>query len=380
MRLLEHPQHIERYVPALDGVRAAAVMLVITYHFGIFRFGWTGVGLFFVLSGYLITTILLEQRGQNFGAYLGRFYWRRALRILPIYFGFLLSVMAIWLATGYPTGAGKQFPWLATFTFNIYMALSHRAGLEQIFHHLWSISNEEQFYLLWPLLVWILGRRWTGWLAAMLIVSGPVIRLLEPSMVESLGLQADVAGRFIYYFPVGHFDAFAIGGLLAAFTTAPWRRNALLWGLLLCIPATIIVLRVIALYVAGITSEIPIHLGFPMSSTEDGFHIWGYSAAYICFGGVMILVLWGSERLWIRRIADWGPTRFIGQISYGMYIYHWPLLLVLEKFWPLSENLGIRLLQFKLYMIALVIGSWASHRFFESWFLRQKDRFFAAKA
>lgn len=369
-----------RHIPALDGMRGAAVMLVITYHFGLLRFGWTGVGLFFVLSGYLITNILLETRNLGLGHYLGRFYWRRTLRILPLYFAVVLLVMAVWLITGYPTGAGKQFPWVASFCYNFYMAVAHKAGLEQTFHHLWSISTEEQFYLLWPMLVWLLGRRGIGWLAICMIVMAPLIRLREPSIVQSLGIEIDTPGKLIYYLPFGHVDAFAIGGALAALVHAPWRSFPLKWGLALIVPAGLVVAWTLTRYAFGDLSEWPIHLGFPMSSTAYGFHVWGYSAVYLCFGGCLILVLYGRENLWLRRFADWGPTRFIGRISYGMYIYHWPLLLLLERQMPLSENLLFRLFQFNVYMLVLVGISWVSHRFFESWFLRQKERLFYGNA
>jgi peptidoglycan/LPS O-acetylase OafA/YrhL len=335
------------HIPALDGMRGAAVMLVITYHFGLLRFGWTGVSLFFVLSGFLITSILLDASHMGLGNFLGRFYWRRSLRILPLYFAFVLSVMAVWMLTGFPTGAGKQFPWLASFSYNFYMAFGHRAGLEQIFHHLWSISTEEQFYLLWPLAVWLLGRKGIGAIGLAMLVLAPLIRFVEPSIAQSYGLEDDMSGKLIYYLPFGHIDAFAVGGIIAAFVNGPWRRKPLLWGIALTIPGMVIVMRTIYLYATGVIAHWPIHLGFPMSSTAEGFHLWGYSAVYLCFGGCMIMALYGPPRLWIKRLAEWGPSGFIGKISYGMYVLHWPILLVLEELMPLSDNLLLRLVQFK---------------------------------
>ncbi len=367
-----------RQIPALDGLRGAAVMLVITYHFGFLRFGWTGVGLFYVLSGYLITSILLETRDLGLGKYLGRFYWRRTLRIFPLYFGFVLAVMAVWLLTGRPSGAGNQFPWLATFTYNLQMAVSHKAGLEQTFHHLWSISTEEQFYLLWPLLVWLLGRRGIGGLAIAMILLAPAIRYFEPALFQSLGIQMTTPGKLIYYLPFGHIDAFAIGGIVAAVVSGPWTRRPLLWGLGAAIPVAVIVLRELMRFATGQIPELTDHLGFPMSSTTDGFHIWGYSAAYLLYGGMLVLVLYGPSSLWIKRLASWEPAGWVGKISYSMYVFHWPLLLVLESMMPLHTNLLLRLVQFKVYMIVLVGLSWVSHRYFESWFLKQKERFFSA--
>lgn len=355
-------------------------MLVITYHFGLLRFGWTGVGLFFVLSGYLITQILLETRELPIGTYLGRFYWRRALRILPLYFGVLGAVGVVYLATGFPTGVGRQFPWLATMTYNIYMAFSHKAGLEQVFHHLWSISTEEQFYLLWPMAVWLLGRRGVVVTALAMVVAAPLLRAAEPWAVAELGHAVATPGKLIYYLPFGHVDGFALGAALASMRNAPWERRPLAWGVALNLPIAAIVLTTVMRYLLGDLAEWPIHLGFPMASTEDGFHIWGYTAAYLGFAGWLVWAIWGNERLWIRRLASWGPARWVGTISYGMYVFHWPLLLAMEHWMPLSEHLLLRILQFKLYMVALVLASWASHRLFESRFLALKDRLFAIPA
>jgi peptidoglycan/LPS O-acetylase OafA/YrhL len=367
-----------RHLPALDGMRGAAVLLVVTYHFGLLRFGWAGVWLFFVLSGYLITSILLETRSLGLGSFLGRFYWRRFLRIFPLYFGFIGLVMVAWLFTGFPSGAGTQFPWLATFSYNIYMALAHKVGLEQAFHHLWSISTEEQFYLVWPLLIWFLGRKGIGWLALGVLLVSPIVRFWEPAMAQSIDPELLVGGKFIYYFPLGHLDAFAMGGLLAAVSVGPWRKNPLVWGWTMCIPAILIACRSVVQYFVGQLPEWPIHLGFPMSSMQDGFHVWGYSAITLAFGGCMIFVLYGRDRLWIKRLAIWKPAQETGKISYGMYVFHWPLLLALEHYTPLHTNLALRLSQFMGYLLILVGISWLSHRYFESWFLRQKERLFAA--
>lgn len=366
----------EKNIPALDGLRGLAILLVLTYHFGLVRFGWLGVGLFFALSGYLITNLLLETKALPLGQYMGRFYWRRVLRIFPLYFGFVFAVMLVYLCIGWPSGAGTQFPWLATFTYNFYMGLEHQAGLQQVFHVLWSISTEEQYYIVWPLLVWLLPRKGLAWLAFGMILTAPLIRHLEPDAVRSLGIEVDSEGKLIYYFPFGQVDAFAVGALLALVQNGPWKRQPLVWGLGLCIPALAVMVRQLILSLGPNGIPLPNHLGFPVNTTQDGFHIWGYTAGYLSFAGLLILALHGNAKLWIRRVCEWAPARQMGRISFGLYVFHWPLLLVMEQFWPLSGNLPLRLVQWTAYMAVLFAMAWLSYRYYESWFLRQKSRFF----
>lgn len=364
-------------VPALDGLRGLAVMLVLAYHFGLLRFGWLGVGLFFTLSGFLITRLLLETKQLSLGNYLGRFYWRRILRIFPLYFGFVLAVMAVYLLTGKPSGAGVQFPWLATFTFNIYMGLEEQAGLQRIFKVLWSISTEEQYYLLWPLVVWLLPRRVLGWVAVGMILAAPMIRYLEADAVRSLGIDVFSDGKLVYYFPFGQVDAFALGACMALFERLIVGRRALWLGLVMLLPAFVVMIRQAIVSILPGGPPYPTHMGFPFSAVREGFHVWGYSAGYLFFAGVMLLALAGSGRMLLRRTLEWGPARLVGRISYGMYVFHWPILLVFEEVSPLSDMLLLRLLQWKLFLAIVLAFSYLSHRYFESWFLRQKERFFA---
>jgi peptidoglycan/LPS O-acetylase OafA/YrhL len=368
------------HIPALDGLRGIAIFLVLTYHFGLLRFGWLGVGLFFTLSGFLITEILLETKSLPIRQYLGRFYWRRILRIFPLYFGFILLVTLVFLLTGRPTGVAEQLPWLSTFSYNFYMGLEHQAGLQQVFHVLWSISTEEQFYLVWPLVVFLMPRKVLVVIAIGLIVAAPLIRYLEPEIVRSLGIEVVSDGKLIYYFPFGQVDAFAIGTLFALAKKAPWIRKPQTWGLLLMVPALFVILRQFYLSLGPNGVPFPIHLGFPVSSTLDGFHIWGYTAGYLAFGGLLIILLFGSPRLWARKFVESNAARWFGKFSFGLYVFHWPLLLAMELIWPLSENLGLRLVQFCAYTTLLSAIAWLSYTYFESWFLGKKDAFFKYKS
>ena len=158
------------HVPVLDGVRGIAILAVIIFHAVTFEthnrfelalamgaaFGWAGVDLFFVLSGFLITGILLKARGG--AGYYRTFYLRRSLRIFPLYFA-LCAVLFVVMPTIYgwhsPTGEmlTAAAPWYLTYTLNIRMALFGGAGAVFTTSFLWSLAVEEQFYLLWPAIV-----------------------------------------------------------------------------------------------------------------------------------------------------------------------------------------------------------------------------------
>jgi peptidoglycan/LPS O-acetylase OafA/YrhL len=186
--------------PSLDGLRGLAVLLVMASHFlagSLASIGWVGVDLFFVLSGYLITSLLRESRD------LGRFYCRRAFRILPLYY---LAVLVSVLAS--PTVQATQ-AWYWLHAANWLFALRPEAYVGGTFHF-WSLGIEEQFYLLWPLVVWSAGRR-LPWVCLALIIA-------------SFGLRALLALSGASWIPLyvltpTHLEPLAIGSALAASAT-----------------------------------------------------------------------------------------------------------------------------------------------------------------
>src|SRR5438477_12314280 len=107
-----------RYIPSLDGLRGLAAILVLATHYGYSEVGWIGLEFFFVLSGFLITSILLTETNRRLGKYLGRFYWRRLLRTFPAYFGFLLVCGILYLCITQPRGFLSELPSLATYWYN----------------------------------------------------------------------------------------------------------------------------------------------------------------------------------------------------------------------------------------------------------------------
>ena len=169
----------------LDGLRGIAIALVVLFHFGLFPPGWVGVQLFFVLSGYLISDILLTEKGKPFPAYLSRFYWRRSLRIFPLYFFYLIITSALFAATNEPKSFEIDWPFLVTYTTNFGRLRVSDVG--PAFSHLWSLAVEEQFYLLWPLAVYFCSLASLRRIILATIVLSPVVRAISYFAIRYLG-------------------------------------------------------------------------------------------------------------------------------------------------------------------------------------------------
>ncbi len=318
-----------RYVPSLDGFRGLAVFLVFLYHGGWLPCGWMGVQLFFVLSGYLITRVLLETIELPVGRYFGRFYWRRILRIWPVYLialAFLACYPWSWEVSEFEVFAWS-FPFLLTFTYNFYVAV--RQSWNHLYSHLWSLGVEEQFYLLWPFFVYRLSRRTLWRLCLMIILAGPAIRFVTAMLFDPLqtltgptfnerGVNYE-QGLFLYMLPFAHLDAFASGALLCVLPsslTAALKKNAVvLFSLLLA-----------AFFFLGALQAgyYPGRGGF-----ANGFYhihmrhyyqyLWGYSVINTV-SAAFILVLLSSERA--AKLFCFSPLILLGKVSYGFYVYH----------------------------------------------------------
>jgi peptidoglycan/LPS O-acetylase OafA/YrhL len=199
------------------------------FHFGYFHAGWIGVQIFFVLSGYLITTILIKNRNTNFGAYLGRFYWRRTLRIFPPYYFFLLATLVIYVGKGVPSAFPNDWPWLFGYAANFARL---REGDLPTHVHTWSLALEEQFYLIWPLAVFFLSSRRLRILIVIILTCVPLFRLAIFQGLSALHYSTDFAGRTVYGLPFTQFDAFAAGAAIAVFQLEQ-LHNATRWFFIL---------------------------------------------------------------------------------------------------------------------------------------------------
>ncbi len=338
-------------IPALDGLRAIAVFLVIFYHF---TYRWVPAGLgvlaFFVLSGFLITWLLLKENEKTGAISISGFYKRRALRIFPAFYCY----WGVWLFLLLVTGHGHKVSWpdvMSAFFYvsNYYQALFHPAA--SFVSHSWSLAIEEQFYLLWPLSFYF-GRRnlkRLTWYLAGLIGFVWVYRL-----VLTLILHVDYS--YIYRAFDTRIDHLMIGCLTAIII----KRGALqpLWRMISahrCLPLVTILLLAASSYYS-VNSRAYLYVG-------------GFALEPLLVAILMIQLITFS------RTPAWGwfdskPMRYLGQISYSLYLYHPAVGYQVFKrlagiaFW---EKLGIAVL------LTIAVAS-ASYYLIEKPFLRLKDR------
>ena len=211
------------YTPALDGIRGIAIILVLLHHFTIFDpitsvgawmgfvalLGWSGVDLFFVLSGFLITGILIDARGSD--RYFTSFYARRTLRIFPLYY--LIVFLSLIVLPRFPRwsallGGGSDLAQWPYWTYLVNFAIAERNDFQHgVLDVAWSLAIEEQFYLIWAVVVWLLSPRLLGPLCALIVLAVPLTRVLA--------LQDGANPVDVYVLPHYRADALALGGLLA---------------------------------------------------------------------------------------------------------------------------------------------------------------------
>jgi peptidoglycan/LPS O-acetylase OafA/YrhL len=338
-------------IPPLDGLRGCAILMVYVLHYfggsqshlqfvrtivAIKEIGWIGVDLFFVLSGFLITTVLLDLRDSQHRWKI--FYGRRALRILPLYYAVALVLFfltpligAVWTA---PHLAFLVYAQNVALWFNPHLAFP-APGINM--GHFWSLAVEEQFYLFWPIIVWSVPRdKLTR--TCLLIALGTVIaRCLAP-----LGL-----GLLVF-----RWDGFCIGGCVAVTIQSGrsldrrfrWLTTA---GLVFiaCIAAT----------------------GSPQSGNRLMATL-GILSVGVMFTGVLIAALQGG---WVARMLSMPPLRFFGKYSYGLYVIHELWRPALVKLIP--PNLAGQAIWFLGTLALNLTVAVASYHLFESRFYRLKD-------
>lgn len=322
-----------RTVPELDGLRGIAILLVFLTHFiamqipaqasgvdgatrWIARFGWTGVDLFFVLSGFLITGILLDTREKTH--YWRNYAARRCLRIFPLYYGALVLVMVVlpiatrWTEPQFQTLRENQV-WYWTYTVNFLQVIKGVSATPLNTSHFWSLCIEEQFYLVWPLVVLLCSPR------AILRIAAGAIAFGLPFRWWVIHTFSDPTAAYVL--TPGRLDGLMIGAALAVASRSGglsrWRPLAARVG------------AVSASLVVGIA------LWRGMEYADPVMAQWGFPLIAVAYGSLLVLGVTSSGVL--SRVLSLRHLRSWGKYSYGLYLIHYPLLGALE------DKLGGRL-------------------------------------
>lgn len=311
------------YVPALDGLRGIAIALVVAFHYFEFPFGGGGgVDLFFVLSGFLITTLLLEERTETGKITLRAFYARRARRLLPALLALLAAFSVIAVAKGHD-------PLWDLVRFGFYTGNAVRAftvpppsGLE----HLWSLAEEEQFYLVWPLLLLVFART-RRLLMLTLALTGALILYRAGLAISGASMHR------LYFGPDTHADGLTMGAVLAIIRQ---RRS-------LAVPEGLLPWIVGIFTLAVLIPDLNTSIGLPP------FEI-------VC-AALIAAAVSGSS---LATPLSWSPLVFLGKISYSLYLWHFMLI------WAFG---------WRYHLMALpvaVVCAWLSYRFVEQPFRRRR--------
>jgi peptidoglycan/LPS O-acetylase OafA/YrhL len=331
------------YQPALDGLRALAVGSVIAYHLdaGVAHGGFLGVDAFFVLSGFLITSLLIGEWGESRTINFAKFWLRRARRLLPALLLVLFAV-AVYAAVSAPAtqlnqlrgdglatlfyGANWRFIASGQSYFTLFTAASP-------LRHMWSLAIEEQFYLVWPLItfgcLWLArGRRW---LLATVCVVGTAASALT---MASLYQRADPSRA--YYGTDSRAQLLLVGCLLAL-VLARWSPTTARARTAVSVAGTV-----------GVG-----YCFFAWTQITDTAP-WMYRGGYLLFGLAVTAVITSAvqpRRFPVRAALSVGPLVWVGRISYGLYLWHWPVIVICSP-----DRVGLDGWQLTVVRLALTFG------------------------
>ncbi len=372
------PVDFRTRLPALDGIRALAITLVFLVHYGggshgniVLRVskavtdrGWVGVDLFFVLSGFLITGILYDTRADS--RFFTRFYMRRALRILPAFYIVMLLLALLtpilhyqwhWLQLTFLVYIGNFFAIPHRMLYHLTSAVHPNAEVEM--GHFWSLCIEEQFYLLWPLVVWLVRDRirliWTA--------AGISLLALALRIAMVVAFSSVVAEPWVHSSLPFRMDSLLIGAILALVLRGPsanqWQRSAK-W-----------------IFVVGSAATLAVFLLSPAWNSPWLLTI-GFTFIALASMGLIGTALRPGSASFV--VFGWKPLRVLGKYSYGFYIYHvlfrklWNTLLAYLIVHLHSEALAGAIERPLIFGVTFLVAK-LSYDLVESRFLRMKRHF-----
>ncbi len=366
-------------IPELDGLRGCAIILVLLFHCGTFNatnwqarilrlgtgvsLGWSGVDLFFVLSGFLITGILLETKGCL--NYFSSFYARRVLRIFPLYMAFVLAFFWIALPIAHAYGHGSEIKYSAQAWYWLYLS-NWRVGLglthEDYLNHFWSLAIEEQFYLIWPFIVSVLSELQLMRLCGVIIAG---CLLLRTSLVHVLPASA------LNFLTPFRIDTLAFGAVVCLiFRNAGWLAKYRRQSTRILIAASL-GLVVLVVFCGAISVE------------HAAIRTVGYTLLAAFYASLVFLAAahTGAAGSFVTLLR----TQFLrtfGKYSYGIYVIHMPVYIVVRHLLTRVSNALHRdynaLFAFCCVLICSLVSyglARVSWKLLEQPFLRMKSRF-----
>jgi peptidoglycan/LPS O-acetylase OafA/YrhL len=369
------------HIPALDGVRGIAILLVLIFHFSVYGHGlipsglfidrlyyrvagagWIGVDLFFVLSGFLITGILYDAKESEH--YFRNFYARRVLRIFPLYYGALVLFLVVlpWLRADHSglASMARDGGWYWSYLSNVKIARDDWPQFGAI-GHFWSLAVEEQFYLLWPALVFALNRRQLQIACLVGVIAALAVRV-------ALIAQGNNTAAFVL--TPARIDALALGAYLAVTARGPGGLQRLSP---LALPAAgLLSLSVLIIFVVrrGFAGYDPVILTI------------GLTILTCLFGSVLVLALTLTRGTLVARAFDSSFLSFFGRYSYGIYVFHHPILFFKPGLIPLAilpAPFGSQLLRQLVFLVIATTVSvgiaFTSWHLFENQVLKLKSLF-----
>ena len=367
------------YLPALDGLRGLAIILVLGCHFffkiGIFKLGWIGVDLFFVLSGYLITSKFIRQP-INLDI-VKIFYRNRILRILPLYFAFLLFFMGIWYLLPAAKAALLYIPsingyWGKHFFFVqnwMYAFCTSDAEIYSPLMHLWSVAIEEQFYIFFPLIILILSKT-----RHKVVLIGVAILLIVFFRSYDFYYHGLSVNKLYYYCNTFYrLDTF-LAGVLLAYLLRDIKNNKYLdiiygWLLLVSFCGYIFIVS----WYNDLLNDNPLIITI------------GYTVIAAMFMSLIYFTVLQKSKV-LNKIFTNRFLVFSGKISYGLYIFHFPFdffkYSILHSYFKFLLRWGheeLVLFLFTCFLIGILyLVSYISYTYYERYFLRMKKTYAGA--
>jgi peptidoglycan/LPS O-acetylase OafA/YrhL len=366
------------HLPALDGVRGLAILMVLVYHFVAqttatnrveaavlwpLSYGLLGVDLFFVLSGFLITGILYDARDDP--RYFRNFYMRRVLRIFPLYYGVLAVVFVVvpllpGLRGSEIASLREHQAWAWLYGVNVYLAREGGWVLSYI-EHFWSLAVEEHFYFVWPLVVWCLADRPRALMAAALGLAGASFAARVAASLAGVNLVA------ISVLTPFQLDALCLGGFFAVYLRQPGGEAAV---------------RRLVLPLAAVSGAlIVLQFGLHRIADADVALLRAVRGGLFrtFFAAVLLHALFAPPAGASARFFRSRTMTALGKYSYGLYVYHHFLSYYFATHateFALAERVGSHTLAVALQAMAGMAVSaavaWASYELFERHFLRLK--------